>query len=156
MIMRSMQHRLILFGVAVVFVIVIVLGIYFTYSKYTQSTQMLLNGAYRQYFTTEIVLVASTKVFLRTELIKGMSEQMLGELAATVSVVTFLRIELRLSNFCQYLLIITVQRGCNVITSYSKYDECCRWVSQGLCVTYVREDESCCFEGDFVEYHFKN
>jgi len=35
MIMRSMQHRLILFGVAVVFVIVIVLGIYFTYSKYT-------------------------------------------------------------------------------------------------------------------------
>jgi len=25
-----------------------------------------------------------------------------------------------------------------------------------LCVTNVCEDESCCFEGDFVEYHFKN
>jgi vesicle transport through interaction with t-SNAREs protein 1 len=35
MIMRSMQHRLVLFGVAVVFVIVIVLGIYFTFNKYT-------------------------------------------------------------------------------------------------------------------------
>jgi hypothetical protein len=35
MIMRSMQHRLILFGVAAVFVIVIVLSIYFTVSKYT-------------------------------------------------------------------------------------------------------------------------
>jgi hypothetical protein len=33
--MRSMQHRLVLFGLAVVFVIVIVLGIYFTVSKYT-------------------------------------------------------------------------------------------------------------------------
>nr|CAD7461237.1 unnamed protein product [Timema tahoe] len=33
MIMRSIQHRFVLFGVAVVFIIVIVLGIYFTVTK---------------------------------------------------------------------------------------------------------------------------
>ena len=35
MVMRSVQHRLVLFGVAIVFVIVIVLGIYFTVNKFT-------------------------------------------------------------------------------------------------------------------------